>query len=96
MQMVCGSAWFDTLSAEQQEQLTTSCVQNYKDNQAIVIEYEEKYLKEMEEAGVKMTTPDREAFRAASAHLYSDPDTTGGVDYEALRAELYVQLGITK
>ena len=50
--MVCGAAWFDTLSAEQQEQLITSCVQNYKDNQAIVIEYEEKYLEEMKAAGV--------------------------------------------
>ena len=94
--MVCGSAWFDTLSAEQQEQLTTSCVQNYKDNQAIVVEYEEKYLKEMQDAGVKVTTPDREAFRAATAYLYADPATTGGVDYEALRTELYAQLGITK
>lgn len=94
--MVCGAAWFDTLSAEQQEQLTTSCVQNYKDNQALVIEYEEKYLEEMKAAGVTVTVPDREAFRAATEHLYSDPATTGGADYEALRTELYEQLGITK
>lgn len=92
--MVTGAAWFDTLSAEQQEQLTTSCVQNYKDNQALVIEYEQKYLEEMKAKGVTVTTPDREAFRAASAHLYADPATTGGVDYEALRIELYKQLGI--
>ncbi len=92
--MVCGLAWFDTLSEEQQEQLTTTCVQNYKDNQAVVIEYEEKYLAEMEAAGVTVTTPDRDAFREATAHLYSDPDTTGGADYEALREELYAQLGI--
>lgn len=92
--MVTGAAWFDTLSAEQQEELTTSCVQNYKDNQALVIEYEQKYLDEMIASGVTVTTPDREAFRAASAHLYADPATTGGVDYEALRIELYEQLGI--
>lgn len=92
--MVTGAAWFDTLSAEQQEELTTSCVQNYKDNQALVIEYEQKYLDDMIASGVTVTTPDREAFRAASAHLYADPATTGGVDYEALRIELYEQLGI--
>ncbi len=92
--MVCGAAWFDTLSAEQQEQLTTSCVQNYKDNQALVVEYEQKYLAEMEAMGVKVTVPDREAFRAATEHLYSDPATTGGVDFNALRVELYKQLGL--
>ncbi len=92
--MVCGAAWFDTLSAEQQEQLTTSCVENYKDNQALVIEYEEKYLAEMEANGVKVTTPDREAFKQATASLYSDTATTGGVDFNALREELYAQLGL--
>lgn len=92
--MVCGVAWFDTLSAEQQEQLSTSCVTNYKDNQALVIELEEKYLKEMQDMGVVVTVPDREAFKAATAHLYADKDTTGGADYEAIRTELYAQLGI--
>ena len=94
--VVCGAAWFDTLSAEQQEELKTSCVQNYKDNQALVIEFEAKYLEEMAEAGVEITIPDRDAFRAASAHLYADAETTGGVDYEALRTELYKQLGVAQ
>lgn len=93
--IVCGTSWYDTLSEEQQTQLSTTAVETYKDNQAIVIEYEEKYLKEMEAAGVKITTPDREAFKAASEKLYSDPATTGGPDFEALRAELYKQLGIS-
>lgn len=92
--MVCGVAWFDTLSAEQQEQLSTSCVQNYKDNQALVLEYEVKYLDEMKTMGVTVTEPDRDAFRAATASLYADPATTGGADFEALRTELYAQLGI--
>ena len=92
--MVGGVAWFDTLSAEQQEQLVTSCVENYKDNQALVVEYEQKYLEEMQALGVTVTTPDREAFRAATAHLYADPDTTGGADFEALRTQLYAELGI--
>ena len=94
--MVTGTAWFDTLSDEQQEQLTTSCVQNYKDNQALVIEYEQKYLDDMQADGVTVTTPDRDAFREATAYLYADASTTGGVDYEALRVELYNQLGISK
>ena len=92
-EVTCGVMWYDTLSAEQQEQLKTSCVQNYKDNQAIVIEYEQKYLEEMKAAGVTVTEPDREAFKAATAHLYADPATTGGVDYESLRVELLKQLG---
>jgi len=92
--MACGVAWFDTLSAEQQEQLTTSCVQNYKDNQALVVEYEDKYLAEMEANGITVTEPDRDAFKAATASLYSDPETTGGADYNALREELYKELGI--
>lgn len=50
----------------------------------------------MKAAGVKVTVPDREAFRAATEYLYSDPATTGGADYEALREELYKQLGISK
>ena len=94
--MVCGAAWFDTLSAEQQEQLTTSCVQNYKDNQALVLEYEQKYLEEMKAKGVTVTEPDRDAFRAATESLYGDPATTNGADYQALRTELYQQLGINQ
>ena len=92
--IVCGTAWFDTLSEQQQQELTQACVETYKDNQQLVIEYEQKYLDEMVAAGVTVTEPDLEAFRAATAHLYADPATTGGADYEALRVELYKQLGI--
>ena len=92
--MACGAAWFDTLSAEQQEQLTTSCVANYKDNQALVLEYEQKYLEEMKTLGVTVTEPDRDAFRAATEYLYADEATTGGADFEALRTQLYTELGI--
>jgi hypothetical protein len=38
--------------------------------------------------------PDRAAFQAATAFLYADKATTGGADFEALRTELYKQLGI--
>lgn len=94
--IIAGTKWYDTLSEQQQTELSTTAVQTYKDNQAIVIEYEEKYLKEMQEKhGVTVTEPDREAFKAATSHLYSDMNTTGGVDFEALRTELYKQLGIS-
>ena len=92
--IVCGTKWFDGLSEEQQKQLLDTAVEVYKDNQTIVKEYEDKYLAEMEAAGVTVTTPDREAFKAATEHLYADPDTTGGADFETLRTELYKQLGI--
>lgn len=92
--IVTGTAWFDTLSEQQKLELSNTAVQTYKDNQAIVTDYEKKYMAEMEAAGVKVTVPDREAFKAATAHLYSDMATTGGVDFEALRKELYKQLGI--
>ncbi len=92
--IVCGTAWFDTLSEKQQQELMQACVETYKDNQELVIEFEQKYLDEMVEMGVTVTEPDREAFRAATAHLYADAGTTGGADYEALRVELYKQLGI--
>lgn len=93
--IVCGAGWYDNLSEKQQEELSKTAVETYKDNQATVIEYEEKYLKEMQEkSGVTVTTPDREAFKKATAHLYSDSATTGGADYEAIRADLYKELGI--
>lgn len=93
--IACGSAWYDTLSEEQQTQLTQTAVETYKDNQALVLEYEEKFLKEMQDDyDVTVTEPDRAAFKEATSYLYSDEDTTGGVDYESLRTELYKQLGI--
>jgi TRAP-type C4-dicarboxylate transport system substrate-binding protein len=94
--IVAGTAWYDTLSKEQQTQLSDTAVKTYKDNQAIVLEYEKKYLDEMRDKfGVAVEeNPDREAFRAATAYLYADKATTGGADFEALRTELYKQLGI--
>lgn len=92
--IVCGTAWFDTLSEKQQQELMQACVETYKDNQKLVTEYEQKYLDEMVANGVTVTAPDLEAFRQATVHLYADPATTGGADYEALRVELYKQLGV--
>ena len=91
-----GVKWFDSLSPVQQTQLSETAVKTYKDNQSIVNEYEQKYLDEMRTVyGVAVEeNPDRAAFQAATAHLYADKATTGGADYEALRTELYKQLGI--
>ena len=44
--------------------------------------------------GVTVVEPDLDAFREATAYLYSDMDTTGGEDFLALRDELYAQMGI--
>ena len=83
-----------TLSEEQQEQLRDYAVQCYGETKQMVVEAEEKYTAEMEAAGMKVTTPDKEAFRQATESLYSNSSTTGGVDFESLRTELYKQMGI--
>ncbi len=93
--IVAGAAWYDGLSEQQQVELSETAVETYKDNQALVTQYEEEYLAEMQETyGVTVTEPNREAFKEATAYLYSDMATTGGVDFDALRTELYAQLGM--
>jgi TRAP-type C4-dicarboxylate transport system substrate-binding protein len=94
--IVCGVRWYDSLSREQQAQLSELAVKTYKDNQELVIRYEQEYLNEMRTRfGVTVEeNPDRAAFQRATAHLYADRATTGGADYEALRTALYSQLGI--
>jgi len=94
--IVCGAAWYDTLSRTQQAQLSDLAVKTYKDNQELVVKYEQEYLDEMRtKYGVTVEeNPDRRAFQQATAHLYADRSTTGGADYERLRTELYRQLGI--
>lgn len=92
--IVCGSAWFDTLSEQQQTELTETAIKAYGETKAMVQEYEAKYLEEMQANGVTVVEPDLDAFREATAYLYSDMDTTGGEDFLALRDELYAQMGI--
>ena len=94
--VVCGRAWYDTLTEEQQKALEELAVVEYGKTKEMVVEYEDKYLEEMEAMGVKSTNPDIEAFREATAHLYSDDATTHGVDFLALRDELYAQMGIER
>lgn len=93
--VVTGTAWFDTLSEEQQTQLLETAIKAYGETKQLVLEKEDEYLAEMAANGVTIVeNPDIDAFKAATADLYSDPDTTGGVDYLALRDELYAQMGI--
>ena len=94
--MLCGVKWYDKLSPTQQKQLSETAVKTYKDNQELVVKYEKQYLDEMRtKYGVAVEeNPDRKAFQQASAHLYADPKTSGGADYNKLRTELYKQLGI--
>ena len=94
--IVTGVKWFDSLSKQQQQQLSETAVKTYKDNQELVIKYEKEYLDEMRTRyGVTVEeNPDRRAFQQATAHLYADRATTGGADFERLRSELFKQLGI--
>lgn len=95
--IVCGAAWYDTLTEQQQKELSELAVKCYGETKEMVLQAEEDYVKEMvEEHGVTVDQPDKEAFREATAYLYSDKETTGGVDFEALRDELYSQMGITR
>jgi TRAP-type C4-dicarboxylate transport system substrate-binding protein len=93
--IVCGVKWFDTLSEQQQTELKDNAVGTYGDNQAIVIEYEQKYLDEMQQKyGVTVTNPNIQSFKDATASLYDDKNVSQGADFQALRTELYKQLGI--
>ncbi len=92
--IVCGSSWYDTLTDRQKQELRDTAIKVYGETKDMVIEYEQKYLEEMQANGMTVDEPDREAFAAATDHLYSDDKTTGGVDFVALREELYAQMGI--
>ena len=94
--IVTGTKWFDTLSKEKQDQLSKTAIETYKDNKKLVIDSEQGYLDEMRtKYGVSIEdNVDREAFRKATVHLYSDMKTTQGADFEKLRVELFKQLGI--
>lgn len=95
--IVCGAAWYDTLTEQQQKELQELAVKCYGETKEMVLKAEEDFVKEMvDEHGVTVDQPDKEAFREATAYLYSDDATTGGVDFEALRDELYSQMGITR
>lgn len=92
--IVCGSSWYDTLTDRQKEELKETAIKVYGETKDMVIEYEQKYLDEMQANGMTVDEPDLAAFRAATDYLYSDDKTTGGVDFVELREKLYEQMGI--
>lgn len=92
--IVCGDGWYNSLTERQQKELKETAIKVYGETKQNVMEYEEKYLAEMQEMGVTVDEPDLDAFREATEYLYSDDATTGGVDFVALREELYSQMGI--
>ncbi len=93
--IVCGAAWYDSLTEQQQKELSELAVKCYGETKEMVIQAEKDYVQEMvDKYGVTVDEPDKDAFREATAYLYSDDATTGGVDFEALRDELYSQMGI--
>jgi len=94
--VVCSAKWYDSLTEKQQKELEELAVTEYGKTKDMVLDAEDKYLKEMEGKGVTIDHPDVEAFREATNDLYSDKITTGGADYLAIREELYKQMGITK
>ena len=94
--VVCGDKWFSTLTDNQQVELSDTAVKVYGEAKDMVVEFEDKYLQEMKDMGVTVTEPDIDSFKDATAFLFSDEATTGGVDYNALRVELYKQMGIEK
>lgn len=93
--IVCGATWYDTLTEQQQNELKENAVKAYGETKEMVVEYEKKYLDEMQQKdGVTVDEPDKDAFREITAPLYSDSATTGGADYNSLRTKLYAQMGI--
>lgn len=93
--IVCGSSWYDTLTDRQKQELEETAIEVYGKTKEAVLADEAKDREEMTAQGVTFDEPNIDAFKEATAHLYSDPATTGGADYEALRTELYSQMGIT-
>lgn len=94
--IVCGSAWFNTLTERQQNELREAAVEVYGKTKEAVMEDEVQFTAEMQEKGLIVDEPDLDAFRKATEYLYSDSNTTGGVDFLALRDELYTQMGISQ
>lgn len=92
--IVAGASWYNQLSEQQQVELSECTVGAFKDNQTLVIELEDQIVEQLKAEGMTVTEPDIQSFVDATSYLYSDMTTTGGVDFEALRVELYEQLGI--
>lgn len=93
--IVCGSSWYDTLTDRQKQELEETAIEVYGKTKEAVLADEAEFTEDMISQGMTFDEPNIDAFKEATAYLYSDSATTGGVDYEALRTELYSQMGIS-
>ena len=87
--MVTGTAWFDTLPAERQEELIRIARETYRDNQDVVIEMSKEYIDDMvKNHNVQVIEIDKQPFIDAVQPVYKE------LGYEELRKELQKQLGL--
>ncbi len=87
--IVTGTAWYDTLSEEQQVELRETARVAYKENQALVVELSQKYIDEMvADHGMTVVEVDKEPFIESVQPVYEE------LGYTELVKELYSQLGL--
>lgn len=70
--MAMSENFWNTLTPEQQEIVQTSATEASTFHRELVAEQEEQLLAELEELGMTVTTPDREAFKEASMPVYKE------------------------
>lgn len=87
--MVTGTAWFNTLPKDRQDELMRIAFEAYKDNQELVMEKSVEYIDEMKSKyGVTVEAIDQKPFVDAVQPVYKE------LGYEALRDELKKQLNL--
>jgi tripartite ATP-independent transporter DctP family solute receptor len=93
---VCGTAFFDTLTPEQQELLVSTGEEAGIYNNQLVDESEQDYLQKMKDEGVTVTEPSEEVlaeFKAAAQSFYEKGDVFGWSEglYDTVRAAMGAQ-----
>lgn len=89
--LIVGSKWFNTLPADLQKLLVETADEVGKETAKDVVAEADADEKKMIEAGLKVSVPaDLEAFKKAVDPVYKE------MGYEALRAQLYKEIGKTK
>ena len=66
---VAGDVW-DTLNDGQKEELTRIIVKAVRENDAVIQAKEAEIIKECEEKGIRIQTPDVEAFKTYARNFY--------------------------
>lgn len=86
--MVTGTKFFNSLPEKYQTMLMTQAYETYRDNQQVLMDKSEEYIKEMESNGVKFLKIDKTPFIEAVQPVYEK------MGYTKLRDELYAELGL--